>query len=60
MSSKVVVVNNGEDIGVSKLETGEGIQGAGTGKTGGGDEIQFTNLRSDSSYASCSTAVKVW
>ena len=38
-SNKVVVVDNGEDARVSKLKAGEGIQGAGTGKTGGGDEM---------------------
>ena len=54
-----MVVDNGEDARVSKLGVGEGIQGAGTGKTGGSDEMQFTNLRSDSLYASRSTAVRV-
>ena len=58
-SNKVVVVDNGEDTRVSKLRVGEGICGAGTGRTGSGEEIQFTNLRSDSSYASRSMAVKV-
>ena len=46
---RVVVVDNMEDAGVSRLEAGEGAQGAGTGRVGGGDEIQFTNLRLDSS-----------
>ena len=54
-----ITVNSGEDTRVSKLGVGEGIRGAGTGKTGG-EEIQFTNLRSNSSYVSHSTAVKVW
>ena len=60
VSSKVVVVDSGEDTRVSKLRAGEGIQGAGTGRTSGGDEMQSTNLRSDSLYVSHSTAVKVW
>ena len=34
-----MVVDNREDTGVSKLGVGEDIQGAGTGKTGGGDEM---------------------
>ena len=54
------MVDCGEDTGVSKLEAGEGIQGAGMGRTGGGDEMQFSNLKSDSSYASHSTAVRAW
>ena len=56
----MVVVDCGEDIGVSRLRAGEGTCGAGMGRIGGGDEMQFTNLRSDSLYASHSTAVKVW
>ena len=59
VSNKVVVVDNGEDAGVSRLKVGEGAQGARMGRTGDGDEIRFTNLRSDSSYASHSTVVRV-
>ena len=59
MSNKVVVVDNGEDTRVSRLMVGEGAWRAGIGRTGGGNEMQFTNLRSDSSYASRSMAVKV-
>ena len=38
-SSNMVVVDSGEDTGVSKLGAGEGIRGAGTGRTGGGNEM---------------------
>ena len=59
MSNKVVVVNNREDAGVSRLEVGEGTRGARMGRMEGGDKIRFTNLRSDSSYASRSTVARV-
>ena len=36
---RVVVVNNGEGAGVLRLEAGDGTQGAGTGRVGGGVEI---------------------
>ena len=49
VSNKVVVVDNGEDTGVSRLRVGDGAQGAGLGRIGGGDDKQSTNLRSDSS-----------
>ena len=58
-SNKVAIVDSGEDARVSRLEVGEGMQGGGIGRTGTGDEMQFTNLRSDSSYASHSMAVRV-
>ena len=45
---RVVVVDSGEDAGVSRLRAGDGAQGEGTGKAGS-DEIRYTNLRSDSS-----------
>ena len=35
----MVVVDNGEDAGVSRLSVGEGAQGAGMGRTGGSDEM---------------------
>ena len=49
MSIRVVVVDCREDAGVSRLKTGEGVQGAGMDRARGGDEIWFTNLRLDSS-----------
>ena len=54
------MVDCGEDAGVSKLEAGESIRGTGMGRMGSGDEMRFTNLKSDSSYASHSTAIRVW
>ena len=60
-SSNVVVVDCGDGTGSSKLRVGEGGCGAGTGSMKGGNDngCRSTNLRSDSSYASCSTAVRV-
>ena len=59
MLINIVVVNSGEDTGVSRLRAGDSAQEGGIGNLGG-DEMQFTNLRSDSSYASHSTVVRVW
>ena len=61
MSSNVAVVDCGEETGSSKLGVGEGGCGAGTGNMKGGNcnGCQSTNWRSDSSYALCSTAVRV-
>ena len=62
MSSNMVVVDCGNGTGLSKLGVGDGGCGAGTGSMKGGNDngCQSTNLRSDSSYASRSTAVRVW
>ena len=61
-SSNIVVVDCGDGVGSSRLRVGEGGCGAGTGSMKGGDcnGWRSTNLRSDSSYASRSTAVRVW
>ena len=45
---RVAVVDNRDEVGVSRLAVDIG-EGAGIGRAGVGEEIQFTNLRSDSS-----------
>ena len=47
--TRVVVVNSGDNAGVSRLMIEDSIGGAGTGRVGVGEEIWSTNLRSDSS-----------
>ena len=61
MLSNIVVVDFSEGTGSSKLKVGEGGCGMGTGSMKGGNcnGCRSTNLRSDSSYALHSTAVRV-
>ena len=48
MLTRVVATDNGDKAGVSRLVAG-GSEGVGIGMVIIGDEIQSTNLRSDSS-----------
>ena len=59
--SNVAVVDCGDGTGSSKLGVREGGCSAGTGsiKSGKCNSWRSTNLRSDSSYTSHSTAVRV-
>ena len=52
------MVDEGDGAEISVFSV-EGVEGVGIGKVGIGDKMQFTNLRSDSLYASHSTVVRV-
>ena len=45
---RVTVVDSGDEVGVSRLAI-DSAEGAGISRVGFGEEMWFTNLRSDSS-----------